>query len=98
MPSGSGVARICQRGAKARGAKRGGGCPPPTVGIFLKFAYQNGIFCTLNAIIRGRLCEVANINPFLPFSISFHPIKGGGGGVVEGMGPYAPLAMPVTVM
>ena len=28
--------------------------------FFWKFVYQNGIlFCTLNVIIRGRLCVVA---------------------------------------
>ena len=33
-----------------------------------------------------------------PFAIYFTPINGGGGGVVEGMGPCALLAMPVAVV
>ena len=39
------------------------------VGDFFIFVYQKGLFCTLNVIIMGRLCEVA----FIP--ITYSPVS-----------------------
>ena len=54
--------------------------------IFLKFVYENGIFCVhiIMPLLWGRLCEAAYTNPLLPLvKIYFTPIEGS-------MGPYAP--------
>ena len=84
--SDSGVARICERGAKARkqsdqaGGGCGWGCPPShcigRIFIINLNCVSKPHSLHINSIIRGRLCN--GIDQFLCF---FHSsIKGGGGG------------------
>ena len=72
-------------GGQSKGAKRPRGRGvhlPPYVIFFEMFVYQNDIFCTLNVIIRGRLCVLVKTNPqlSLPSVFFYSPINGGGGG------------------
>ena len=55
--------------------------------------YQNGPFCILNVIIRGRLnVKLYQSTPASPFNFFYSNQLG------WGHGPCAPLAMPVTVV
>ena len=96
-PVSTGAARIFQRGGgQIEGAKRPSRgrvweSPPPYHDrrIFGISCIKISLFCKLNVIIRGRLCEVAYTNSLLPLFFNFFesalsPIKGGGG-----MGPCA---------
>ena len=72
--SDGGAARICQRGAKARERRSGGGCGrgvSPSHGreIFQNLCLKTVFSCTLDTFIRGSLCSGAH-RP-IPYSCSF---------------------------
>ena len=84
----TGEARIFQRGGGG-GAKRGREATERGEGVAshgkknFEISCIKMAFCTLNVIIRDRICEVAYTNPILPpCKIYVTQIKGGG------QGPY----------